>query len=466
MKKKEKKRNGIPARTRRGILAACMVFFFSLQFFQGKMLWRESAEESRGKVLSGEVPVEENERTQIIETTRQKDPVSDEQTAQEKEKSEQEREQLLARLYARSAALVDADSGRVLLGKEEHVMRPMASTTKIMTCILALEKGNPKDLVTVSANAVAQPKVHLGMREGEPFYLGDLLYSLMLESHNDSAVAIAEHLAGSVPQFARWMNEKAEEIGCTEAHFVTPNGLDGEDADGVHSISAADLAKIMSYCVLHSPKAAEFLAITQTPAYSFSDAEGKENYSCNNHNAFLQMMDGVISGKTGFTGDAGYCYVGALQSEGRTFVVALLACGWPNNKNYKWADTRKLMEYGMAHYRYAEVWKIPELSKIPVENGVSQNGLFGKAAVELEIKGKESPGKILVGEDDVAEEKTEVPEKLDAPVKSGTPVGQITYLLNGEKWGSCQAVVKETVRRRTFTWIAMKMCEMFYQFNF
>ena len=90
------------------------------------------------------------------------------------------------------------------------------------------------------------------------------------------------------------------------------------------------------------------------------------------------MMDGAISGKTGFTGDAGYCYVGALQSEDRTFVVALLACGWPNNKNYKWTDTRKLMEYGMAHYRYAEVWKIPELSKIPVENGVSQNGLFGK----------------------------------------------------------------------------------------
>ena len=369
-------------------------------------------------------------------------------------------------LYALSACLMDADSGRILFGKNDQEVRAMASTTKIMTCILALEKGNPKDLVTASANAVAQPKVHLGMHEGEAFYLGDLLYSLMLESHNDSAVAIAEHLAGSVPQFAGWMNEKAEEIGCTEAHFVTPNGLDEEDVGGVHSISAADLAKIMSYCVLRSPKAAEFLAITQMPAYSFSDAEGKGNFSCSNHNAFLQMMDGAISGKTGFTGDAGYCYVGALQSEGRTFVVALLACGWPNNKNYKWTDTRKLMEYGMAHYRYAEVWKIPELSKIPVENSVSKNGLFGKTAVEVEIKGKESPGKILVGDDDVAEEKTEVPEKLDAPVKSGTPVGQITYLLNGEKWGSCQAVVKETVRRRTFTWIAMKMCEMFYQFNF
>ena len=167
-------------------------------------------------------------------------------------------------LHSLSAVLMDADSGRILYGKDEHQVRPMASTTKIMTCILALEKGNPKDLVTASANAVAQPKVHLGMHEGEAFYLGDLLYSLMLESHNDSAVAIAEHLAGSVPQFAGWMNEKAEEIGCTEAHFVTPNGLDGEDVGGVHSISAADLAKIMSYCVLRSPKAAEFLAITHT----------------------------------------------------------------------------------------------------------------------------------------------------------------------------------------------------------
>lgn len=100
MKKNEKKRNGIPARTRRGILAACMVFFFSLQIFQGKMLWRESTGESPGKVLSGKVPAEENERTQIMETTQQKEPVSDAQTAQAKETREQEREQLLARLYA------------------------------------------------------------------------------------------------------------------------------------------------------------------------------------------------------------------------------------------------------------------------------------------------------------------------------------------------------------------------------
>ena len=369
-------------------------------------------------------------------------------------------------LYARSAVLMDADSGRVLFGKEEHVIRPMASTTKIMTCILALEEMEEGQTATVSQNAARQPKVRLGVQEGEEYYLEDLLYALILESYNDSAVVIAEEISGSVENFADQMNEKAVALGCTDTHFVTPNGLDGEDEEGIHSTTAKDLARIMRYCIMESPKREAFLEVTRTKEYSFTDVEGKRSFSCSNHNAFLDMMDGALSGKTGFTADAGYCYVGALRQGERTFIVALLACGWPNNKNYKWTDTRKLMEYGMAHYRYAEVWKIPELSKIPVENSVSKNGLFGKTAVEVEIKGKESPGKILVGDDDVAEEKTEVPEKLDAPVKSGTPVGQITYLLNGEKWGSCQAVVKETVRRRTFTWIAMKMCEMFYQFNF
>ena len=109
----------------------------------------------------------------------------------------------------------------------------------------------------------------------------------------------------SVPEFAKLMNQKAKEIGCENAHFVSPNGLDDRDEEGVHSISAADLARIMSYCIAKSPKAEEFLTITQTKSYSFSDAEGKRNFSCVNHNLFLDMMEGAISGKTGFTGDAG-----------------------------------------------------------------------------------------------------------------------------------------------------------------
>ena len=123
-------------------------------------------------------------------------------------------------LYARSAVLMDADSGRVLFEKNGYEKMAMASTTKIMTCILALENGSVDAIVTASENAAKQPKVHLGMQTGERFYLRDLLYSLMLESHNDSAVAIAEHIGGSVEQFAAMMNGKAREIGCENTHTL------------------------------------------------------------------------------------------------------------------------------------------------------------------------------------------------------------------------------------------------------
>ena len=101
--------------------------------------------------------------------------------------------------------------------------------------------------MTASANAVAQPKVHLGMHEGEAFYLGDLLYSLMLESHNDSAVAIAEYVGGSVEGFAAMMNEKARELGCVSTYFITPNGLDAQDSLGQHATTARELGLIMRY---------------------------------------------------------------------------------------------------------------------------------------------------------------------------------------------------------------------------
>ena len=125
-------------------------------------------------------------------------------------------------LYAQSAVLMDGDSGRILFGKNEQEVRAMASTTKIMTCILVLENTDPSDTAAASENAAMQPKVHLGVQKGETFYVKDLLYSLMLESHNDAAVILAEKTAGSVEAFAEKMNQKAEEIGCSDTHFVTP----------------------------------------------------------------------------------------------------------------------------------------------------------------------------------------------------------------------------------------------------
>ena len=152
-------------------------------------------------------------------------------------------------LYAQSAVLMDADTGRVLFEKNGSEVKAMASTTKIMTCMLALEEMQGNEIVTFSKNASSQPKVHLGANAGEQFYLQDLLYSLMLESHNDVAVAIAETISGSVEAFANRMNEKAKEIGCEDTYFITPNGLDAQDENGMHSTSAVDLARIMSYCI-------------------------------------------------------------------------------------------------------------------------------------------------------------------------------------------------------------------------
>ena len=226
-------------------------------------------------------------------------------------------------LYSMAAVLMDAGTGRMLYEKDGEVPRPNASTTKVMTCILALENAPGDDYVQVSANAASQPDVQLGICEGEQYYLEDLLYSLMLKSHNDTAVAIAEHIGGSVEGFAKMMNRKAEEIGCTDTYFITPNGLDAEDENGIHHTTARDLACMMKYAIQNET----FLRITQTRDYQFSDILGKRQFQVHNSNALLDMMDGVLSGKTGFTGNAGYCYVCACDVGGKRLIVSLLGCG-------------------------------------------------------------------------------------------------------------------------------------------
>ena len=364
----------------------------------------------------------------------------------------EENEEAPEQLYARSAVLMDADSGRVLFGKEEQEKRTMASTTKIMTCILALENQEEGQVVTASAYAAGRPKVKLGVKEQEQFYLRDLLYSLMLESHNDSAVVIAEGISGTVEEFAKLMNQKAGELGCQDTHFVTPNGLDDSDEGGIHATTARDLATIMRYCIKQSPCREEFLEITRTKNYQFSDVDGGRSFSCVNHNAFLDMMDGALTGKTGFTSDAGYCYVGALERDGRTFIVALLACGWPNNKSYKWTDTRKLMEYGIANYQYRDVWEDVVLPDVEVKNGVEEESPYEtELHMPVCVEGKEEIP-LLLRADEGVEIKTEVKDSLTAPVGKGDVVGSIRYILEGEEIASYQVVAGEDIRERDLNW--------------
>ena len=361
-------------------------------------------------------------------------------------------------LYAQSAVLMDADTGRILYAKNAEEQRPMASTTKIMTLILALENANPDDIVMISDYAASMPDVQLHLRAGEHYRLGDLLYSMMLESHNDSAVAIAEHVGGTVPGFAALMNAKTRDIGCYATYFITPNGLDAEDDTGVHSTTAADLARILRYCIMQSPKKEEFLKITRTNAYSFSDVEGVRTFTVGNKNAFLHMMEGALTGKTGFTGNAGYCYVGALRQEKRTFIVALLACGWPNNRSYKWSDTRKLMNYGLEHFTYRNVWQEPSLPELPVKNGIpDRENLEEEARIRLRLSSEEPDLKLLLSEGEQVQVETHISQEVTAPVEPGTLLGRVRYLLDGQVVKVYMVEAAEDVEAVTLGWCLEKL---------
>lgn len=378
-------------------------------------------------------------------------------------------------LYARAAVLMDARSGRVLFEKNGAERLPMASTTKIMTCILALEYGKLEDYVEVSEYASKMPKVRLSMRPGEYYRMEDLLYSLMLESHNDSAVAIAEHVAGSMEEFAVMMNRKARDIGCKDTYFITPNGLDATTADGtqVHSTTARDLAAIMSYCINDSPRKELFLKITGSPSHEFTNyrpgetanefESGDRNHAVNNHNTFLTMMEGALSGKTGFTSKAGYCYVGSLERDGRMYVVALLASGWPNHKNYKWSDTRKLMDYGLENYFYRDVLTAPPLDKIEVEAGIpANNHPYGTAYAEIRMDtGEEHELQWLLKEDEQVKMQVKLVDRLEAPVTPGQQVGSVSYFLNGQIIREYPITTINPVGKLSFTWITAYLLRLF-----
>lgn len=361
-------------------------------------------------------------------------------------------------LYALSAVLMDGDSGRVLFEKNGEEQRPMASTTKIMTCILVLESGKQEETARTSAYAASMPEVHMGAKEGESYKVRDLLYGLMLESYNDVAVILAEHVGGSTPAFAEMMNEKAGEIGCENTWFITPNGLDAreETREGVktHSTTAEDLARILRYCIQDSPAREKFLEITRTSSYTFYDTAGTKTIACTNHNAFLGMMEGALTGKTGFTADAGYCYAGALQKDGKTLIVALLGCGWPNNKSYKWSDTRKLMEYGLENYTWqsfaqAECPQLPQY--LQVENGQAEIlGTTARTAAALEELSQEEG--MLLRKDEKMEIVPRIQEKLEAPVEKGEKAGEILYQVNGETWKTRTVYAAETVEKIKFSW--------------
>jgi D-alanyl-D-alanine carboxypeptidase len=233
---------------------------------------------------------------------------------------------------ARAAIIVDTSSGETIWERNADASLPPASTTKVMTAILAIESGRPDQMLTVTSNASEVAPSKIGLRPGEKMALGDLLYAVLLNSANDAATVVAEGLAGSEESFATRMNARARALGTRGTHFVNPHGLTAEG----HVSTARDLAKIFR----HGLGLSEFREILETPRIKVPlESRRVSAVTLHSHNRLLTGYTHRVIGKTGYTRPAGRCFVGATSANGREIIVALLG------STDLWGDTRRLIAY-------------------------------------------------------------------------------------------------------------------------
>lgn len=235
-------------------------------------------------------------------------------------------------VYAEAAIVMVADDKRVLFAKQPDAIMYPASTTKIMTLITALEKGNPDSVIKVSSQAAACDGSSLELRSGDRLSLREALYGMMLVSGNDAAEAIAENVAGSIPSFVQMMNDKAESIGAARTHFSNPHGL----PDPVnHFTTAYDLALITAYG-MKNPAVANIVATRDYDVHFFN----RPNVHVHNTNKLLFTYPGANGMKTGYTNDAGDCVVATAKRKNVQLIAVIL------NSDYRWSDAAKILDYG------------------------------------------------------------------------------------------------------------------------
>lgn len=334
---------------------------------------------------------------------------------------------------AKSAVLIDAETGRILWGKNENEPLAMASTTKIMTAILAIEEGNLNDTVVVSKNATKTPPVKMFLKEGEEIKLKELLYALMMQSSNDAAVAIAEHISGDVETFCNMMTEKAKQLGAKNTVFKTPNGLDSGD----HHSTAYDMALIARYAL----KNETFFEIINKREVSFKT--NKSNYNIINKNRLLSEFNGANGIKTGYTGKAGHCFVGSATIDGLTLISVVLASGWGNKgKQQKWIDTKELLNYGFNNFKYETVLKKDDLKDtLKINKGYKEDvALYYENDVILPLT-KEELSKIEI--------KNDIPNIFEAPIYVGQKIGTSKIMLDNEILAEVNILTKEETNRKT-----------------
>lgn len=333
---------------------------------------------------------------------------------------------------ASSAVLLDVGSGRVLFEKDADTERPMASTTKIMTALIAVECCDLDKVVAVPEAAVGVEGSSVYLYKGERLTVRELVLALMLESANDAATAIAIEIAGSVENFAELMNQRAAELGLTHTSFVNPHGLDGEN----HYTTARELAELTAYAM--NNQAFREMVSTYRSVIPMNNGDGSRLLV--NHNRLLKTYDGVIGVKTGFTKKSGRCLVSAAERDGVMLIAVTL-----NDPN-DWLDHSRLLDYG-----FSMIERVPLTDK---------SGVVGTAAVTgglSETVGYHSDGAVsadLIRGGHQLRTVIEIPHFLYAPIRAGDRVGRAVFYDGDTEIASCDlfadADVEMKKTKRTF----------------
>jgi len=316
-----------------------------------------------------------------------------------------------------SAVLYEPESGRILFEKDAHTPRPMASTTKIMTALLAVEMVPLDKVVTVKDEAVRVEGSALGLRGGDQITMLDLVTGLLLESGNDAANVIAYTVAGSIPAFAELMNRRAKEIGMKNTVFVTPSGLD----EGEHSSSAYDMALLAAEALKNETVAK--ICATKSTLIEFGNPPKKIRVT--NHNKLLSLYPYAKGMKTGFTQKSGRCLVSAAEKDGVTLIAVTLKAG------DDWNDHIAMYDYG---FSITESVQLPhqELPDLDVAGGN-----LGKVKLSMDAP----PAKVLLKEEmGLLRVEMNLPKFLVAPVETGEVVGCVRYLVGDREL--CRVEIK------------------------
>lgn len=326
-----------------------------------------------------------------------------------------------------AAILMDVKTGEILWGKNERDQRSPASITKLVTALVAIEKGNLQDEVTISQEAVNTRGSIVWLRAGETQTLENLIYAAMLNSGNDAALAIAEHIGGTVDDFVEMMNQKARELGAYSTNFVNPNGL---PADG-HYSTAYDIALIMK-AALENPTLKEIMG-TKTRDWNGMDWQSQ----LVNLNQLLWQYEGSIGGKTGYTSEAGRCLVAAANRDGMELISVVLG----SNSQRIWSDSMRILDYGYTNFHKLKlVDKGDEILQIEVA-GISVPVLSGQIVEYLTNKNS-----------DVLPTWQIKMRNLDLPLEKGEVIGNLEFVLNGEIIESVELVAGTNVKK-PITWV-------------